>query len=378
MKKSKYLVAIIVLVAMLAFPTMATESLYNLAGNGARAAGMGYAFTGVADDATAISWNAAGLTQLYSMEASVIARFGFGSFSYEGWDEAPAVEYDSKFQLNFASFVFPFNIGKFNVVGGVAYRTIYDFNQELTWKWDAGDVISGREGGVNAISPSVGFQLNDMFSFGATMNIYMGSLKIYYSDKRPTGSDIDYGPFDFSGTSFDIGVMLRPSSRFSIGANLNLPNKLKNKYEDNEDELDVPFFFSVGGAFRATDQLLIALDYLSRPWSKSEDYKDEINNEIYDLNSFHVGLEYLLTGGNSVIPIRLGYYTNPLFGTTDMNDEQVVDNVFTAGLGLVMKNFIIDGAIEYEPSTLKITDDISSNQSLFRVTIGATIHFGQD
>ena len=377
MKKSKYIIAVTILVALLAFPAMATESLFNLAGNGARAAGMGYAFTGVADDATAISWNAAGLTQLYSMEASVIARFGFGSFSYDGWDGAPDVEYDSKFQLNFASFVFPFSIGRFNIVGGVAYRNIYDFNQELTWKWDAGDEISGREGGVNAISPSIGFQLNDMFSFGATVNIYMGSLKTYYSDDR-TGTDNEYGPIDFSGTSFDLGFMVRPSSRFSIGANLNFPNKLKTEYEGEKEELDVPFFFSVGGSFRATDQLLIALDYFSRPWSNSDDYKDEENTDQYDLNSFHVGLEYLITSGNMVIPVRLGYYTNPLFGTTDMNEDQVVDNVFTAGLGLVMKSFIIDGAIEYEPSTLEITDAISADQSLFRVTIGATIHFGQD
>ena len=377
MKKSLYILFVILLVTLLALPAFATESLLNLAGNGARAAGMGYAFTGVADDATAISWNAAGLTQLYNMEASVIARFGFGSFSYDGWDGAPDVEYDSKFQLNFASFVFPFSIGRFNIVGGVAYRNIYDFNKELTWKWDVGDEISGSEGGVNAISPSIGIQLNNMFSFGATMNIYMGSLKTHYSNES-TGSNYEDGPINFSGTSFDLGILVRPSSRFSVGANLNFPNKLKTEYEGNEDELDVPFFFSVGGAFRATDQLLIALDYFSRPWSSSDEYKDEDNKDQYDLNSFHVGLEYLITSGNMVIPIRLGYYTNPLFGTTDKDDKQVVDNVFTAGLGLVMKSIIIDGAIEYEPSTLEFTDTVSINQSIFRVTIGATIHFGQN
>ena len=57
------------------------QQQFALTGNGARAAGMGYAFTGVADDATAISWNSAGLTQLYSMEASVIGTFGFGSIA---------------------------------------------------------------------------------------------------------------------------------------------------------------------------------------------------------------------------------------------------------------------------------------------------------
>ena len=61
---------------------------FNFTGNGARAAGMGYAFTGISDDATAISWNSAGLTQLYSAEASVIGRVGFNSVelaNFENW-----------------------------------------------------------------------------------------------------------------------------------------------------------------------------------------------------------------------------------------------------------------------------------------------------
>jgi len=45
---------------------------WNLTGAGARAAGFGGAFIGVADDATAISWNPAGLTQLIDPEASAV------------------------------------------------------------------------------------------------------------------------------------------------------------------------------------------------------------------------------------------------------------------------------------------------------------------
>ncbi len=355
MKKSTYIFAVMILVAMLAFPVMATGSFFNLAGNGARAAGMGYAFTGVADDATAISWNAAGLTQLYSMEASVIARFGFGSYSIGGIDNPPDIDYSSKFQLNFVSFAVPFNIGRFNVVGGVAYRTMYDFAQELTFKTDYGNLVNTTEGGVNAISPSLGFQLNDMLSFGATANIYMGS----YQDKSKneiSGTDYTGPKSDYSGVSFDIGVLVRPSSRFSIGANLNLPNTLKEDTEGDVFEYDVPFFFSIGAAFRATDQLLIALDYFNRAWSNSDTFSEFDNKEQFDLNSFHVGLEYLITGGSAVIPIRLGFFTNPLFGTTDNNDNQVVNNVYTAGFGIVMNRFIIDGAIEYEPSSYDAYD----------------------
>ena len=45
---------------------------WNFTGVGARAAGMGGAFIGVADDATAVIWNPGGLTQLYRPEASIV------------------------------------------------------------------------------------------------------------------------------------------------------------------------------------------------------------------------------------------------------------------------------------------------------------------
>ena len=103
----------------------------NFTGNGARSAAMGYAFTGLADDATAISWNPAGLAQLYSMEASVVGRFGSTSIDFSGVDNPPVWERSSSFQLNFASFVFPFNVGSINIVGGVAYKILYDWNEEI-------------------------------------------------------------------------------------------------------------------------------------------------------------------------------------------------------------------------------------------------------
>ncbi len=37
----------------------------------------------------------------------------------------------SSFQLNFASLVFPFSVGKTNIVGGVAYRRVLDFTNEF-------------------------------------------------------------------------------------------------------------------------------------------------------------------------------------------------------------------------------------------------------
>ncbi|MGA1863612.1 MAG: hypothetical protein ACMUHX_00970 [bacterium] len=52
------------------YPDMDMQATPNPVGSGARAMGMGGAFIGVADDATAASWNPAGLLQLRQPEIS--------------------------------------------------------------------------------------------------------------------------------------------------------------------------------------------------------------------------------------------------------------------------------------------------------------------
>jgi len=389
-------------VAVIVF-VIATQSLYagyldfNLNGSGARAAGLGYAFTGIADDATAISWNPAGLTQIYGMEASAIARLGFGSGEVSGFGDLPIDSWDvdisSNFQLNFASFVIPFNVGNLNVVGGVAYRRMYDFSSEITMTQSTPfadfEMYDMTAGGINAISPSLGVQLNEMFSIGMTINILTGNEEFEGDEKTDgvidPGSEYKFDQ-DYSGTAIDIGLLVKPTDQFSIGAVLNLPHTrtveqhFDNSFFDDPDAFDVeaPMFYNIGAAFRASDELLLAFDYHGRP-VESVEIEGETLDALEDLNmsSIHFGLEYLLGSGNSIIPVRLGYYTDPQFAT-DMNDDQIVDNVLTAGIGFILGNVILDGSFEWAMQSydiLEINDSvIEYSGSNFRFTFGAVLH----
>ncbi len=372
---SKKLTTFFVFVLSILFMGLLNAQDLNFTGNGARSAGMGNAFTGVADDATAMSWNSAGLTQLYAMEASAVTRFGFGSIKLDGWDDAPAIDLKSRFQINFLSFAMPFKVGSMTLVGGIAYRTLFDFNNEVIYHFDSGDETYKYEGAVGAITPAIGIKINDMISVGAALNIYTGSSKYSETYQNDPSSDYTGAKESYSGSGLDIGVLIKPTDKFSIGGNFNLPNKLKYESEGNSDELKVPLFYSVGVGYRATDQLLIAVDYQSHDWSKSDDFKDASNADLFKLNSLHLGVEYLLMKGNAVIPLRAGFYTNPLFATSDNDGNQVVDNVLTLGVGLIMNSIVIDGAFEMEPTTIKY-DSYDFKQSFYRTTIGATIHFG--
>jgi len=385
---------------------------FTLNGNGARAAGMGYAFVGVADDATAISWNAAGLTQLYSMEASVIGRLSFGSLTTDYQTFNWEVDRSAGFKLNFASFVVPFSAGDYNIVGGVAYRNIYDFTQktENMLSNDFGDTYDFTEdenGGINAITPTIAFQLSDIISFGAAANILMGDYTYKFSDSDGAESETNV---DYSGFFMDLSTLIKPTPQFAIGANFSLPHTITFDAKDDEDEWvterKVPLFFSIGAAIKPTENFTIAADYRNRPWSSSEVEKYTINGVEYDgsdipegwfdpypdANSFHVGLEYLIEAGKTFVPVRVGFYTLPTIDREEpqpdqdnKDADQISYNAITAGLGVVMSTVIIDASYEYIfGSYTGDYENVSGNDTAVeysysdsKITLGVTVHLGK-
>lgn len=86
-----------------------------------RAMGMGGAFIGVADDATAITWNPAGLYQLERMKASLVTQYYSETTKFESsWFSFK--EESDIFVVNFASFAFPLNLGKYKITSTVAMQ----------------------------------------------------------------------------------------------------------------------------------------------------------------------------------------------------------------------------------------------------------------
>jgi len=135
-------------------------------GSGARAMGLAGAFTAVADDATAASWNPAGLVRLERAEASIVFRYAREKDQHHVTDPSLKVgenEYDNV-NLNYLSIVYPFNrkILDRNVVASLNYQEAYDFAQEFTANFS--DRSSGRK------SPSV----SDRFSAVTTETVTDG------------------------------------------------------------------------------------------------------------------------------------------------------------------------------------------------------------
>ena len=380
--------ALFVIIAILMLPQLILSQSVNLnfIGAGARARGMGGAFIGVADDATAASWNPAGLVRLEAAEASIVGIYESytPSTDVEGFDAEP-YKY-SHVGLNFGSIALPLAIGQRNLVAAVAYQKVID----LYYKYEDDDVNQERTGGVNTIIPSIGIQLTPIFSLGASVNIYTGSSDYKQEDK--TGwlySDIEEG-YEYSGMNFTIGGLF-DFDRFRLGVVFKTPFGL-NETENNSDydvTIHMPKILGGGIAYAATEQLTIALDYEMRSFSEStteynKDYGlhregDEEDLDWKDINQLRLGAEYLLMSGENIFPIRLGLATTPL-PYEDNNGDQIVGVNFTAGVGLIMGNINLDVGFEYNTYQYEINSGLQKydfSDNYLRLIVAGVFHFGQ-
>jgi len=372
-------------------PTLAQD--FNFIGSGARARGMGGAFIGVADDATAISWNPAGLATLEKPEASVVGIYTMDKYTAKATSsflgESAEVKFDQSHPIfNFASGAYPLVVAERNLVIAVAYQRLID----LYYKNEDDDSEYEEKGGVDAISPGIGVQVTPEVSVGASVNIWTGHYDEKYTDKvTPANSYDEKNVEKFSGLNFNIGVMGQ-FEKAKIGAVMKTPLTLKDKYSyagtDYTDKLKFPMMFGFGVSFMPNENLTLAADYEIRQFSKLKIYDDisgteEQVEDIEDVNQLRVGLEYLVIQDFGVLPVRLGFRTDPWY-QRGLDNEKVTGLVFSGGLGVIVGNVWIDGAYELGMAKTEtdmdwdgdtLPDKLEFKQTTHNIMVSAVIHF---
>ncbi len=115
-------------------------------GSGARALGLAGAFTAIADDATAASWNPGGLMQLQEAEVSVVLRTSRNEHRHRTTETELAVgddEYESA-GINYLSAVIPFRLADRNFVFSLNLQEAYDFTRQFHADWSQHQEQSDR------------------------------------------------------------------------------------------------------------------------------------------------------------------------------------------------------------------------------------------
>ena len=381
---------------------------WNFTGVGARAAGMGGAFIGVSDDATAISWNPAGLTQLDEPEASVVGRGLVEKYEVD-FDYYTETYEDEHGILNFLSGVYPFEFSGKKFVAALAVQRQLDlysyYHEEYLYEETSGSAEylyeTFSEGGASTITLGLANRLASILSLGIAANLWVGEA---YFETIDIGDEInpDYScnwdlyhksDWMFTGVNFVIGAMLDFNYKnnpipLRIGMVAKTPfdltideDFLLDEYvNDNGDIYDpgpiessnsytlgMPLMYGLGASYRFGDNLTLAVDVESRKFGETtlkENYADITGNdegiiiENQDLNQLRFGGEYLFTEiwDFAVIPLRIGAQTYPtLF--MDNNDEQVVGAGLSLGTGLITDRYSLDISFKNTEFEIEYEDD---------------------
>ncbi len=350
---------------------------------GARAAAMGRAFTAVADDATALHWNPAGLADFNQSCGVINGMLNFGTLGlvpdgeffipkdYEG-------RYAGGFSLNYIGFTIPLTGAPNHLVGSIVIRNLSDLNQSFTIisrdknSQDENRRKINRTGGIFALSTGAGLRLLPNLRVGTNFNFITGQQlkETVIKDDYSTGVTRQWEKWKnkFSGFSMDVGFIWNPVNAIAVGSKFTLPYAMHYsdiEYEDSlkllrnydtDISLEKPFFLTCGIGLYLTDNFIFSFDYAVRPWKNMTAHVDgEKNTDIFEnADSFHMGVEYTVDAGQYKMPWRFGFFSYPVqvyeydSAADDHLGDQVISHFLTAGFGIEAKTFLFDVAFDYQ------------------------------
>ena len=393
---------------------------------GARAIGIGGAYTSVADDFTALYWNPAGLSRIRNMQF-------YGSLSHEKIDTG--IEYFGEKESTFASNTRPNSFGVVIPIptyrGGLAFAfgmnriQSYDsrimtkgFN-ELTLEEDPElgqlyiDEIIKESGGIYSWNFGVAVDVAPNVSVGASLGFLSGSydysLDLIATDTQRLDKNIDTINYidttatDYMGADAKIGILARVAKPIKLGATINIPLSFTANeywtqdsyytYDDGTEESDLndgsvdydisrPFKFSLGLSMSPMPNALISADASYIDWTQtkySEPPAGDVSNEDFindyrDILRLSVGCEFFIP--NSGLALRLGYMRDPLPYTPKGTEIEKERQYITAGIGIIAEEaFNLDIAYMRGFYKLRVNSDKVKDYTSNRIFLSAGFKF---
>lgn len=288
-------------------------------GSGARAFGMGGAFLARADDATAASWNPAGLSYLRRTEVSVVGAHNDFLQRIPRLNEVPdpdlQVETRDQLQGSVADFigaVYPLRVGERAGAIQLSYQRSFSFTGSRKSEGPVGvkgftsdptttvlptEFTVQGTGGFDTLSLSSGFELHPRLRLGVSINRWINgfSQTVDRPDAQTGGYRRIDSSWDISGTNFNLGAIFIPTPKLNLGAVLKTPfradlrltkvredqtNKpdpdtgkrplADSNYGSSEDvSIRFPRVYGFGASYRATNTITISADFTRTAWSQS-------------------------------------------------------------------------------------------------------------
>ncbi len=377
----------------------------NLNGFGARAAAMGGAFVGLADDYTAVFWNPAGLAQLKKPTFGLTGTFLVPTSKYALGPYSQQTE-KKVYPAGLLGYFTP--IGDRVVVGIGAYtasglgadwantgiESVFisplppaAFTPAVTpyqWKSFIGSVT---------IAPTLAVRVTDQIFLGASFNANYGFFQTdqwgeytVIPTAPPTLLNFGQAKLNVKGWGFGatVGLLVKPVEQFSFGVTYRLQSKQKlsgtfslenvpllNNYNpllptlpdttDAKLEAISPMWLAGGIAVKPIKDLTVTFDLNWTNWKKVDLFTIQFTNAAWntaglteneldlrwaDKLQLRGGIEY--TFGQ--LAVRAGYLYDPApapDATMNILVPSFTYNDFTAGIGYNAGNFRVDVGFEY-------------------------------
>jgi long-subunit fatty acid transport protein len=392
---------------------------FNFNNPGARALGMGGAFVAVADDATAVVANPAGLTILQRPEISAEYKYTrfrntINAFTNTTADGATNTVHDRNFDdsvntPSFFSFVYPTE----RVVLAAFVREL--INYKSTFNTDGVFLTDPTNGTLQRLLPvKSDLEITALnFGLGAAVNLEKENpwlpnigVSLEFSFGRINSRLERFGTFGFAGPpnpsdlrqteavdgtdlgiGVNVGLLWHPMKDLSFGGvyrrgpqydmTFNITNNVSGATSSLPFGFKVPDVYAAGAAYRFFERLTVAFEATYIRYSQLvEHFQVPLSDTIatqYKLDDkveLHIGAEYIFFIKNIPLAARGGFYTNPDHKINYAGPLNNVDAVGerliyaggkdryqgTAGLGIVpFPGFQLDFASNYGKDLLEFS-----------------------
>lgn len=330
-------------------PAQADDYHYNNLLVGDRAAGLGGAYTAIADDPSGLYYNPAGV--VYAVGANISGSMNAFHIANTTYKNALGsnTDWERESKALLPSFFGVFQpIGNAKVGFSYAVTDSIQEDQDQTFTTitqtakliDAYTINFNNQATTYNIGPSIAWQFSDNLSFGATLYGHIRSQEriIHHliAFNAVDGGDYyessQYLAVKETGFRPVLGVMWSPREKFSLGVSLSETYLLSSSVDIQtttkdqgssviqyasatiNDKRDYPRQLALGAAYFYSKELLFSgeLDYYGAT-------RDNIAGDLQSVVNFAFGLEYYL---NPRLALRGGLFSN-YANTPDLRDTNV-------------------------------------------------------
>ena len=385
--------------------------------------GIGFDNRSIAMGNTAIT-TARGSSAIFS-NPSILATFSepqvegggkllYGTITDEAVSETERYEsYEAKYppfpSRSYLAFAVPYRLPdtELKLVFGIGYQR----NEGVKWESDTvelekrysdrqGKLVNIRittntttraRGHLSTLTPGVALNFQDRYFLGATLNRTLGGIII--TSKTQSLDDqvkidleteqsalfLRMGAFAELTPELSAGLMYRPEFEWEFGETISKiyrKGELETDRDQEYEELTIPAIWGIGAEYKASPELVVALEIQSRPFSELQ-WRGDVDEQpiIDDGFNFAVGAEYL--GGP--YPVRIGAFAD-VIPFADEDDTAPVNFIgFTAGIGSSgEENFSWNASALFGRWEQVVNEKGQKySEDLIRVGISATYHFNR-